>query len=327
MTDAELQANDLSMQNMQEQWQRNVTGMQQAGLNPALMYGSSPSGSAPTASTDTGSGSLSDLMQLISLRKEMKVLDSQAEKNKLEGEAAMTSARAAATNAGANERNAATNERNAATNEYNALTGQFNSTTQRMNAETERMKLDILSREADSRIRVNENEADRIAGQLAYLKIQAEMLPKQVEIAEGNMKASQKQAAAAYVNAQAAARNAAINEKQSDSVIALRNAQAAFEWANKEGKDIVNKYLDERQQKELANLEKEGIKLDAQGRLVDKQGRLVDSQMVKTYVNCATDVSHAFAEWFSPFSKGNGSSASPGFDLSGAYQGVAYGYD
>ena len=259
MTDAEVQANELSMENMEESWQRNVSGMQKAGLNPALMYGSSPSVNAPTASTNTGSASMSDLLQLISLRKEMKVLDSQAEKNKLEGEAAVTSARAAATNAGANERNAATNERNAATNEYNALTGQYNSVTQRMNAETERIKANIQGALAKSQINLNEKEESRISAQLAFINVQAEMLPKQVEIAEGNMKAAQKQAAAAYVNAQAAARNAAVNEKQSDSIIALRSAQAALEWADKEGKDIVNRYLDERQQQELANLEKEAF--------------------------------------------------------------------
>lgn len=319
MVNAEVERNAMQMQNQEDIYQRQVAGMQKAGLNPALLYQSGV-GSGPSVSGSAPGANMSDLVQLYMLGPQKKLIGAQTQKAKDEGQAALISARAAERNAGANERNAGTNERNAGINEAN-------SNTARMNAVTERMKVDIQRMIADSQIKVNENDAARLAAQAAFIQIQADQLPEQLEIARRNMKANERQAAAALQNAAAAARNAATNEKLSEAEIALRNAEAALTWANTAGRDVINKYLDARQQQELENLRKEGIKLDAQGRLVDKQGRLVDSQMVKTYVNCATDISGAINQWLNPFSKGPGSNSAPGFDLSGAYQGVAYGYD
>ena len=63
-----------------------------------------------------------------------------------------------------------------------------------------------------------------------------------------------------------------------------------FVWAERDGKQIVNKYLDDNQKQTLENLRKEGVKLDAEGRLIDKEGKLVTAKVVHEYVNCGTDI-------------------------------------
>lgn len=78
LTDADVQANELTMQNQEDIFQRQVAGMQKAGLNPALMYGSSPS-SAPEAQNTSGSAGLnmSDLLQAVMIPLQQKLLAAQ----------------------------------------------------------------------------------------------------------------------------------------------------------------------------------------------------------------------------------------------------------
>lgn len=330
LTGAEKAANQFTANEAQKQrdweeqmsntaYQRQVADMRAAGVNPALaMSGSSgastPSGASATSVSPSSSGlSFSDLMQLLMMPLQKKLLQSQAQLADRQGQAALM-------NAGANVQNAGTNEKGLGINQQNA-------DTQRMNAESERMRVEIERARTRKQIEVYDEDIKRISEQAALLQIQREQLPKQLAIAQQNANSEAKRAVAALRQADAAVQNAATNDRLADYETSLKYAEELLKWSEKEGRDIVNKYLDPRQKAELDNLLKEGVKLDAQGRLIDRQGHLVTAQTVKTYVNVATDVSGAVNQWLNPFSKGPGSSSQPGFDLSGAYQGVAYGYD
>lgn len=307
-------------------YQRQVADMRAAGINPAMAMGSAqgastPSGSAATAASGSGSSlSFSDLMQLMMMPLQKKLLASQAQLARDQGKAALM-------NAGANVQNAGTNEKGLGLKEQEIAVNHMRVNVEQYKAETDRMRYGLEKMRTDKQIELTDAQIGEIAEKAALLKLQREQLPEQLKIAERQVAASEKQAVSSLRQAEAAVQNAATNDRLADSQTSLMYAQELMEWARKDGQDIVNKYLDPRQKAELDNLIKEGIKLDKQGRLIDKQGNLVTAQTVKAYVNCATDVSGAVNQWFNPFSKGAGSSSQPGFDLSGAYQGVAYGYD
>lgn len=77
-TSGEIQRNEMQMQNIEDSYQRQVTGMQKAGLNPALMYQSGVGGNAPSVQTGSSNpASMSELMQVIMLPKQLKMLDAQ----------------------------------------------------------------------------------------------------------------------------------------------------------------------------------------------------------------------------------------------------------
>lgn len=77
MTNSEIERNEMQMQNQEDIYQRQVSGMQKAGLNPALLYQSGAS-SAPSAPAPTQPGlNMSDIMQALLLDKQSALLDSQ----------------------------------------------------------------------------------------------------------------------------------------------------------------------------------------------------------------------------------------------------------
>lgn len=77
MTNSEFERNEMQMQNQEDIYQRQVSGMQKAGLNPALMYQSGVS-SAPSAPSPSQPGlNMSDIMQALLLDKQSALLDSQ----------------------------------------------------------------------------------------------------------------------------------------------------------------------------------------------------------------------------------------------------------
>lgn len=292
LTGAEREANAFSANEAQKQrdweeqmsstsYQRQVADMRAAGINPAMaMSGSgasTPSGTSASSVSPTSPGiSMSDIMQLVMLPLQKKLLSSQAQLARDQGNAAMI-------NANANMRNANTNEGNLGVNQQRVDVDQFR-------AETDRMRLDLERLRTDKDIQLTDAQISKIAGDLAMLKLQMEYLPKQVAIAQQNADSSTKQAAASLQNAAAAWKNALTNEKMSDSTIGLQAAQTLLTWYQSEGQKVVAENLPERTRIEIENLEKEGILLDKRGNLVDRQGRLVTAQKIKTYINCATDV-------------------------------------
>lgn len=70
--------NQMQMQNVEDQYQRQVQGMQSAGLNPALMYQNGASGSAPSAPSNSAGASLSDIMSMMTLPLQLRDLKASA---------------------------------------------------------------------------------------------------------------------------------------------------------------------------------------------------------------------------------------------------------
>lgn len=311
LTPAEKAANQFTADEAQKQrdweeymsntsYQRQVKDMQAAGVNPAMAMqsasgASTPSGSAATSVAPQSGMSLSDLMALIMMPMQKRLMQSQAQMYSDQGKAALINAGAAQQNAGTNERNAATNERNAKSTERGLDIQQFN-------AETERMRAQIEGSRVANVNSLNDEQKNVLAQQAAYLKLQREQLPKQLAIAEKNADSQAKQVIASLRQADAAVQNAATNDRLSDYETSLKYAQETLTWYQADGQKVIAQNLPERTRVEIDNLIKEGVRLDAQGRLINKTGHLVDAQTVKTYVNCATDVSNAVNKWINPLS-------------------------
>lgn len=330
LTGAEREANAFTAAEAQKQrdwesemsntsYQRQVADMRAAGVNPAMaMSGSAgastPSGASAASVAPSGAGlSMSDLMQLLMAPLQAKLMKSQAQQARDQGKAALI-------NAGANVTNAETGQGNLDVNRQNAETARFR-------AETERMAAEVENELRRSHIRVNDEDVKRIAAQTAFINLQREQLPAQLAIAQKNADSQAKSAMASLRQADAAVQNAATNDRLSDYETSLKYAQEMLTWYQADGQKVIAQFLPERARAEIDNLIKEGVVMDARGRLINKQGHLVDAQTVKTYVNVGTDISGAVNQWLNPLSKGAAGSNGAGFDLTGAYQGVAYGYD
>lgn len=77
-TGQQIWANETQMQNAEDLYQRQVTGMQKAGLNPALMYQNGSSSNAPTVQGHSAAASMSDVMQAVLAKKQAALLDAQS---------------------------------------------------------------------------------------------------------------------------------------------------------------------------------------------------------------------------------------------------------
>ena len=239
LTEAETQANAFNAAEAQKQrdyeeymsntaFQRQTADMQAAGVNPALMYGngssgaSTPSGNAASSvSPSTGGLSMSDLLQLITLKPQIEQMRSVTKLNKEQGEAALI-------NANANKKNADTNVGNLRVNERNAGVAEFR-------AETDRLRQEIEAWVAKSDISVNEAKIDNLAANTAQIKLFTDQLPQRLAIMQQQADAQSAQAMASLNSSLAALRQAAVAEKLSDSEIAFRYSQAYVNWANGDG--------------------------------------------------------------------------------------------
>lgn len=305
LTGAQQQANAFTASEAQKQrdwetqmsntaYQRQVADMRAAGVNPALaMNGSSgastPSG-ASASSVAPGAGNLSfqDILSAVVLPLQRKLLKAQAQNQLDQGQAALINARANA-------------NRIPIEKEGNEIKkGELD--VHKYEAETRRMLKDIEERKVGIYEGMTEEQKKEIAERAAYIKLQREQLPKQLELAEKNADSEAKRAIASLRQADASVQNAATNDRLSDYETSLKYAQEIMTWAEKDGRDIVNKYLDERQRTELDNLIKEGVRIDKQGRLYDKTGQYLTSQAVRNYVESACSVSNAVNKWVNPLS-------------------------
>lgn len=310
----------------------NTQSMQNAGVNPALVYGGgnlvgtaatgAAGSSSPANSVSPSHGSMGDLFNMLfslaRLPKELKQLDADIERTRKEGDAVMM-------NAESNKQNAESNARQAGAAE------------KRLSIEEERNRIEekrvqIEDALAQSDIELKEWEANEISKKCLILEKQFSQMDEYLDIAKKNASSQEKQALAALRNslaalrqADAAVQNAATNDRMADYDSDLRMAQTFLAWAEGAGKEIVNKYLDDAEQARLDNLLKQNLVLDEQGRLIHKEGNLATARMVREYINCATDI----ANTVSRFTGININTSSPGgtmpslpvgtYDVAGGY--------
>lgn len=275
-TGGEIQRNEMQMQNAEDIYQRQVTGMQKAGVNPALMYGSGAPTPPSVNTSSSGAASMSDLAQLFMLPLQKKLMLAQAQQARDTGEAALINARA---NAG----------RLPIEQEGNEIR-RSGVDVQRYEAETNRMKLDLERLRADKQFEVSDAQIQEIAERAALLRLQREQLPQQLAIAQQNADSQQKSAFASLKQADAAQRNAAINEKLSVPQEQILWCEKVIKWYESEGKRIFTEKLPEQIQLQLENLRKEGVLLDSRGALVNNQGDLVTGQTYRTWVSVASAI-------------------------------------
>lgn len=79
LTGSQKEANEMAMQNQEDIYQRQVTGMQNAGLNPALMYQSGASSAPSPVQGNTAISNMSDMMQALLLEKQSNLLQAQTD--------------------------------------------------------------------------------------------------------------------------------------------------------------------------------------------------------------------------------------------------------
>lgn len=91
LTGQQIEANEMQMQNIHDQYAQHVSGMQDAGLNPAMMYAKSGVSSAPTVQASPGTGSMSDLMSMITLPLQMRMLQAQTRGQQIQNDIDETS--------------------------------------------------------------------------------------------------------------------------------------------------------------------------------------------------------------------------------------------
>lgn len=268
--------------------------MEQAGLNPAMVYGggnlvsTAANGAAGTSSGGTsvspdGLNPLDFVLSLIRFPKELEKLRSDidetraaAQEHRDLGEAALM---------------------NAETGRINAGTQQGELGVHQKLADLKEIEVQVGKSLAESNISVNDEEKMRIAEETLRIQKERSVIDRYIAVAEKNANSLQQQAIAALRNADAAVQNAATNDRMADYQTSLMYSSELLNYYEGEGKQILNKYLDEKQRAEIDKLLKEGVKLDKEGRLIDKQGNLVTAQTIKTYVNCGTDIANSVSRF------------------------------
>lgn len=289
LTGAEQEANAFSAEEAQKsrdfteymarnKYSMETQSMQEAGVNPAMVYGGGSL--VPTAANGSHGASVAPqmgdignlIMSLIRMPAELRNIESQAQRNKDEGDAALI-------NAGANVRNAESNESNAESAARQAAVAEG--------------RLIVEQELKDANIRLTNTQIDKLVEEKLNIAEATKYISKNWEVANKNANAAQKQALAAMRQADAAVQNAATNDRLSEYQTDMLYSQRLGQDLMNGKSDIELKYLPERLQAEVEEFRARGFYFDAQGHLANKNMALVTAQTIRQYELMVTDVANA----------------------------------
>lgn len=297
LTGAEKEANAFSSEEAQKsrdfelymarnKYSLETQSMQDAGVNPAMVYGggslvptaaNGASASSVSPSGAQGIGLLMDVLPtLMRLPQELKNLKSEGGLIRAQEEKAIKEGNAALMNAGANVQNANTNERNAGTNERNA-------TTNERLAAVQEAEVKIKQLLADNNTKATDAEVRKWAADEAYTREMINWIPEDFRIRNEQASAAQRSATASVMAAKAALKNADTNAKIGESQVLLNNVVRQKEA-------IYRDYLPAQLSAQVDEMKARGYYFNQQGQLCDKEGHLVDAQTARQYVGLACDV-------------------------------------
>lgn len=275
-------------------YQMETASMESAGLNPAMVYGGGslvPTAANGAAASSSSGSSVSPndlnpldlILTLIRFPKEMDELKAQIDERRASADMNRDLGAAALINA--------------VTNRINAGTSQGELGVHQRLADLREVEVQVGMALADSNISVNEEEKKRIAEETLRIQKERSVIDRYIDVAEKNADSQQKHAIAALRNAEASVQNAATNDRLADYQTSLMYSSELLNYYEGDNKQIVNRYLNDRQIAELEKIKAEGLKVTKEGKLIDKQGNLVTAQTIKTYVNCGTDIANSVSRF------------------------------
>ena len=335
-------ARNYEMYMAQNKYQMETQSMQNAGVNPAMVYGSgnlvptaatgaSGSISPQSAPSSPSTGSLSGLIDILStvmrLPLEMKQINADIAARKADAQRAADEGWAARENAVTNRMNAGTQKGELGVHEREVAVREG--------------ELQVKKELKDNDIRLTDEQIRLMTEQRLNVAEATKYVSKNYDVAVKNANTVEKQAIAAMRQADAAVQNASTNDY-------LSTYQTDMLYSQRLGQDIMNgksdlelKYLPEKIQAEIAEFKARGFYFNEQGKLANKNQALVTAQTVRQYelmvtdvANCVVNVAGAVATGgLSGAMKGGSTSVTydpaPAYGAYGTYQdvGTTYWYE